>query len=211
MALIHSATLTPSKIGLITPWLRSRAWADGVTEVQNVGAYRFDDPDGQVGIETLLLRSVDGPPDAPVLHVPLTYRAEPLAGGDEHLIGTTEHSVLGTRWVYDGCGDPVWASVLATVILTGGSQAPEMVDDGAGSVSERPATATVLGSGTDGTDVPPVVGTQPHDEPGYTVVTTGGPVLVVARVVGRELTGLTQTLTVRFATSEPVVVAGVRA
>ncbi|GLY28346.1 hypothetical protein [Kineosporia sp. NBRC 101731] len=208
MALIHKATLTPSKIELLTPWLRSRAWADGVTQVRQVGAYRFDDPDGEVGIETFLLAV---PNSDVVLQVPLTYRSTPPAGNDEHLIGTTEHSVLGTRWVYDGCGDPVWASVLATVILTGGTQAPEMVDDGNGQVVERTPTATAIGSGTPGADVPPVVGAQPHDESGYTVVTTGGPVLVVARAVGNELTGLTQTLTVRRADAEPVVVAGVRA
>jgi hypothetical protein len=206
MALIHKATLTPSKIELLTPWLRSRPWAEGVSGVRNAGAYRFDDPEGQVGIETFLLAADNGT----VLHVPVTYRAEPLPGADEHLIGTTEHSVLGTRWVYDGCGDPVWASVLAGVILTGGSQASEMVDDGEGGVVERPPTATAVGSGTAGTEVPPVVGAQPHDETGYTVVTTGGPVLVVARVVGNELTGITRTLTVRWSDSAPVVVAGVR-
>ncbi|GAB3246799.1 CG0192-related protein [Kineosporia babensis] len=206
MAHIHKATLTPSKIELLTPWLRSRAWADGVTGVRSIGAYRFDDPAGQVGIETFLLETHDGD----VLHVPATYRAEPLRGADEHLIGTTEHSVLGTRWIYDGCGDPVWAAETTRVILTGDSQAKEMVDDGAGGLTERTPTATALGSGKAGGPVPPVAGAQPHDEAGYTVVQTGGPVLVVARVVGRELSGVSQTLTVRWADAEPVVVAGIR-
>ena len=49
------------------------------------------------------------PPDGSVLHVPVTYRAAPVAGADEHLIGTMEHSVLGRRWAYDGCADPVFA------------------------------------------------------------------------------------------------------
>ncbi len=71
MALIHKATLTPSKIELLTPWLRSRSWADDVSGVRNAGAYRFDDPDGQVGIETFLLAADNGT----VLHVPATYRA----------------------------------------------------------------------------------------------------------------------------------------
>lgn len=206
MAQIHKATLTPSKIEVLTPWLRSRSWADGVAGVSSLGAYRFDDPLGQVGIETFLLEADNGT----VLHVPVTYRAEPLSGADEHLIGTTEHSVLGTRWIYDGCGDPVWASVLTTVILTGGEQAAEMVDDGQGVVVERTPTATAVGSGTPDAEVPTVAGAQPHDEAGYTVVTTGGPVLVVARVVGKELTGASQTLTARWAGAEPVIVAGVR-
>ncbi|GLY19277.1 hypothetical protein LWF15_04680 [Kineosporia rhizophila] len=206
MAHIHKATLTPSKLELLTPWLRSRAWADGSGGVQTIGAYRFDDPQGEVGIETFLLRTTTGA----VLHVPATYRSEPLRGADEHLIGTTEHSALGTRWVYDGCGDPVWAAVLTQVVLTGGTQASEMVDDGNGGLIERPPTATVVGSGEAGAEVPPVAGAQPHDEAGYTVVTTGGPVLVVAREVGRELTGVTHTLTVRWADAEPVIVAGIR-
>jgi len=33
-------------------------------------------------------------------------------------------------WVYDGCGDPVWATALATTMLTGGTQAGEFVDMG---------------------------------------------------------------------------------
>ncbi len=206
MAHIHKATLTPSKIELLTPWLRSREWADGVTGVRNVGAYRFDDPAGQVGIETFLLETHDGA----VLHGPATPRAQPLRGADEHLIGTTEHSTLGPRWVYDGCGDPVWAAALTQTILTGGTQAAEMVDDGDGGLIERTPTATAVGSGEPGREVPPVAGAQPHDEAGYTVVQTGGPVLVVARVTGKELTGVTQTLTVRWADAEPLVLAGIR-
>ena len=34
--------------------------------------------------------------------VPMTYRGAPLAGADEALIGTSEHGVLGRRWIYDG-------------------------------------------------------------------------------------------------------------
>jgi hypothetical protein len=39
---------------------------------------------------------------------PLTYRGAPAAGADGHLIGTTEHGVLGRRWVYDAAHDPVF-------------------------------------------------------------------------------------------------------
>jgi len=34
--------------------------------------------------------------------VPLTYRGAPLDGAEDALVGTTEHGVLGRRWVYDG-------------------------------------------------------------------------------------------------------------
>lgn len=205
MAVIHAATLAPPKLDLLGTWLRSRAWAADIICLRTVGSYRFDDPDGQVGIETFFLDTGSGT----VLHVPVTYRGAPLPGADEHLLGTMDHSVLGTRWVYDGCGDPVWAAVTARVILTGAAQAPELIDDGSGGRTERTPTASVEGSGT-GADLAPVIGARPHDEPGYTVVTTGGPVLVVARIVGTLLNGVGQTLTARWESAGPVVVAGLR-
>src|SRR5438270_5818036 len=100
MALIYKATLNPSKLSLLAAWLPGRPWFPGDTDVQQLGAYRFDDPAGEVGIESFLLQTGDGS----VVHVPLTYRGAPLAQAEEFLVGTTEHSVLGTRWVYDGCG-----------------------------------------------------------------------------------------------------------
>jgi Maltokinase N-terminal cap domain len=89
---------------LLSAWLPGRLWFTGRAEVQPPGAYRFDDPAGEVGIEAILLQAADGS----VLHAPLTYRRAPLDGAQDYLIGTTEHSVLGRRWVYDGCGDPIW-------------------------------------------------------------------------------------------------------
>ena len=48
--------------------------------------------------------------------VPMTYRAAPLAGAEEALIGTTEHGVLGLRYVYDGARDPVLAAQLGALL-----------------------------------------------------------------------------------------------
>ncbi|MET7420769.1 hypothetical protein [Dactylosporangium sp. NPDC005555] len=123
MALLHRADLTPSKLELLTAWLPARAWYTGPAEpaLAKVGAFRFDDPAGEVGVETILVRAGDGP----VLQVPLTYRGAPLAGADRWLVGTTEHSVLGRRWVYDATSDPVYACALAHTILTGAAQAVE--------------------------------------------------------------------------------------
>src|ERR1700744_796015 len=101
-----NATLEPGKQDLLESWLPSRPWAGATTSVRKVGEYRFDDPLGEVGVETLVWRTGDGG----LLQVRFSYRAEPLAGAEDHLIGTTEHSALGTRWVYDGCADPVWAA-----------------------------------------------------------------------------------------------------
>lgn len=49
-----------------------------------------------MGIDTLLVRS-----KGVTYQVPLTYRAEPLDEASDSLLGTIDHSVLGTRYVYD--------------------------------------------------------------------------------------------------------------
>lgn len=56
-------------------------------------SFRYDDPEGEVGIETLIVRVADGE----LLHVPVTYRGAPLEGAEPWLMGTMEHSVLGSR------------------------------------------------------------------------------------------------------------------
>ena len=144
MAIIHPSTLTPTKLELLAAWLPARAWypADGAEGLERVGAYRFDDPAGAVGMESLLVRAGDGP----LTHVPLTYRDAPLAGAEHWLVGTTEHSVLGRRWVYDAIGDPVYLATLVETIRTGGREADEMVETESGPRKRESATA-VRGSG----------------------------------------------------------------
>ncbi|MEU2984352.1 hypothetical protein ABZ647_08125 [Micromonospora aurantiaca] len=145
MALLHRAELRPSKLELLAGWLPGRQWFAGEAgaPVTRVAAYRFDDPAGEVGIETLLVRAGDGP----VLQVPLTYRGAPLAGADEHLVGVIEHSVLGRRWAYDACGDPVYAPLLAAAVLADAGQAEEYFEvDGKREV--RPVSMTLTGSRT---------------------------------------------------------------
>jgi len=119
MALFHRATLTPTKAELIATWAPTQPWgppADATMEV--IGAYRFDDPDGRVGMETHLVRA-----GGILLQVPLTYRDEPLEGAEGALITEMEHSVLGTRWVYDGLRDPILVTMLAAVAMTGQGEA----------------------------------------------------------------------------------------
>ena len=96
MALLYDdAELVPSKIELLRSWVPGRAWAGGsaVSGLDAVGAYRFDDPEGEVGIETHPLRTADGR----VLRVPLTYRGRPLESAPDVLVTTMQHSVLGQR------------------------------------------------------------------------------------------------------------------
>jgi hypothetical protein len=123
MAILHAATINPTKGEMISTWLPSQRWAPQGAEAELVGAYRFDDPEGRVGIEVHLVRC-----GGVLLQVPLTYRDAALAGADDHLLGTMEHSVLGQRWVYDGLGDPVFVRMLAAVTMTGCGQAVGMVE-----------------------------------------------------------------------------------
>ncbi len=101
MAIVYKATVRPSKEAIVTDWLDQQPWGgSGVVEV--LGSYRFDDPDGEVGVEALLVDR-----GGIVLHIPLTYRAAQIAGSKKFLVATMQHSVLGDRWVYDAMGDPV--------------------------------------------------------------------------------------------------------
>jgi hypothetical protein len=145
MATIHQATLTPTKLELLQAWLPSRHWypADEAPGLQRVAACRFDDPAGEVGVEMLVVRSGE---DGPLVHVPMTYRGEPLEDGEFFLVGTMEHSVLGSRWVYDAVGDPVYIDALITAIRTGAGEAEELVETPGGKERREPSM-TVRGTG----------------------------------------------------------------
>jgi hypothetical protein len=180
----HTATLAPTKQELAEAWLPSRAWApDG--PVEKVAEYRFDDPHGEVGVETILWRTRGGT----VLQVPFSYRAEPLDGADDFLVGTSDHSVLGKRWVYDGCADPVWAATLTAAILTGGTQA-QMVIDRDGELVDVPPRMQVRGSGSADAEVPAVSSiTSVRDDGPVTTVTAGTVTIVLPRVIGTQVSG----------------------
>jgi hypothetical protein len=180
MALLYRAELRPGKLELLNAWLPTRPWYRGpaAPELRRVASYRFDDPAGEVGIETFIVRGGDGP----LLQVPLTYRGAPLEFGDEWLVGTTEHSVLGRRWVYDGCGDPVYADALASAILTGGGQAEEFIEVD-GRQERREPTTFVRGSGTYESGVPAVKTLVRVEDEDPTVIVTDSVELAVARVL----------------------------
>lgn len=119
MGVFHVATITPSKAEIVTQFVRTQPWGPGAdVPVEVVGSYRFDDPDGRVGMETHFARAGDT-----LYQVPLTYRDEPLDGATDALITEMEHSALGTRWVYDGLGDPLFVVMLAAVAMTGQGEA----------------------------------------------------------------------------------------
>ena len=180
MALIHKATLSPTKVELLSAWLPSRSWYQGASgaAVQRVASYRFDDPEGEVGIETLLVTAGDGA----TYQIPLTYRGAPLEGADEWLVGTTQHSTLGARWVYDGTGDVVYAEALAQALLTGSGQAQEFVEED-GHLVPRPPSMTVTTSliSSDFAEARAVTAITAVDTADPTVVETDKLTLVVPR------------------------------
>ena len=193
MAIIHRATLTPSKLDLLLAWVPSQPWLGGAdtSSLEPVATYRFDDPAGEVGIETHLLRSADGR----LVQVPLTYRGAPLAGMEGSLLDTVQHSVLGRRWVYDACADAVYAAALATAILTGGREAELafITEDG---VEIRHSPTRVFGSGSPDTAVPAVDQVRLWHLGRTTVVQAATVTLTVLRVLAkRAIEEASETLT----------------
>lgn len=179
MATLHVATLSPSKLELLTTWMPGQPDLAGhASELQVLGAYRFDDPAGAVGIETHLLAGADGS----VLHVPVTYRASPVAELADHELGTLEHSVLGTRWVYDGCADSVYIAELFRTILTGAEQAELVVQTDDGPTVREP-NARVRGTGQAGAEVPTVDAIEIVANTTSRTITTGGASVRVDRVI----------------------------
>ena len=140
MAIIHKTTVIPSKLELLTGWLPAQPWyldRRRAPELARAGGFRLEDPAGEVGIEFMVVTDGSGD-DAGAYLVPMTYRASALPGTDDALIGTTEHGVLGQRWVYDGTRDPVLVTQLVA-LLQGEVQAQ------AQSVSNTPdPTVTVM-------------------------------------------------------------------
>ncbi|MGX1128398.1 hypothetical protein RKD49_000588 [Streptomyces glaucescens] len=151
MASIHRTTMTPTKLELLAGWLPKQSWYvghAGTPEPVRAGGFRLDDPEGEVGIEFMVVVDA-GAPERVAYLVPMAYRGAALEGApDEALIGTSEHGVLGTRWIYDGVHDPVVTAQLRALLR--GEAVPQHQ-----SQSDTPdPTVTVRGTGPgDGSDV----------------------------------------------------------
>ena len=124
-----TATLSPTKAEILHQQFGP---------VTNIGAFRFVDPNGKVGIETLLVRETDGA----LLQFPVTYREQRIS--DTHEVGTTEHSHLGTRHITKIVADPVAVTEIIRVILEGDTNVQR--SDGKTSPYE------IRGTGTAGVD-----------------------------------------------------------
>jgi hypothetical protein len=142
MGIFHVATLTPTKADLVTSWIPTQPWGPSPeTPVEVIGAFRFEDPNGQVGMETHIVNA-----GGTLTQVPLTYRDAPLEGCEDALVTEMEHSALGTRWVYDGLRDDLFVIMLAGVALTGQGEALGMIMvDGRWNIA--PAGVRIRGGG----------------------------------------------------------------
>ncbi|MER6404176.1 1,4-alpha-glucan branching protein [Streptomyces viridosporus] len=162
MAVIHRTTLEPTKLELLTAWLPSRPWyhgGAGEPRPARAGGFRLDDPRGEVGIEFMVVTDSSGAEPAAYL-VPLTYRGAPLDGAEHALIGTAEHGVLGRRWVYDGCHDPVLVAETAALIEgRARAQAQNLTD-----TPDREVTRAYADEGPVPADFTTVVDTAEHTE-----------------------------------------------
>jgi hypothetical protein len=164
MAIVHNTTMNPTKLELLASWLPAQPWFAGSgrePELTRVGGFRLDDPVGEVGIEFMLV--ADGSGDQPAVYqVPMTYRARELPGAGGRLIGTSEHGVLGQRWLYDGTRDPVLVAQLVAFIQgeieaqaqhTSNTTDPTVTSQPVGGVSLAAISSVVTGDGPDGTDL----------------------------------------------------------
>ncbi len=160
MAIVHNTTMNPNKLELLAAWLPGQPWFSArgpEPELTKAGGFRLDDPQGEVGIEFMLV--ADGPV---VYQVPMTYHGRELPGADGRLIGTSEHGVLGSRWVYDGIRDPVLVAQLVALIQ-GEAQAqaqsvshtpePAVTGQPVAGADLAAVSSVITGDGPDGTDL----------------------------------------------------------
>ncbi len=56
MAILHVSTSSPTKAELIERWAPTQSWGPPAeVALTSIGSFHFDDPDGQVGMETHLI------------------------------------------------------------------------------------------------------------------------------------------------------------
>ena len=179
MALIYVTTISPTKPEILADWLPGQAWFAGeIEKIDPIAAYRFDDPEGEVGIETHLVTAGDGA----VYQVPLTYRGSELEGGEDFLLCTMEHDVLGRRWIYDALGDPVYRAAIAAAIAQGGIEAEQFFTTSPDIEAVKEETTTkVRGSGSPGASIPELWAATVRDEGAASIAETDFATLTVVR------------------------------
>ncbi|MFT3661024.1 MAG: hypothetical protein QM809_06395 [Gordonia sp. (in: high G+C Gram-positive bacteria)] len=173
------AQLSPAKIEIVREWLSRRSWFDLDPETvvtRRRFGYRFDDPAGAVGVESVLVETGDA-----VFQVPMTYRSAALPGAEDHFLATMEHSALGTRWIHFGLGDPVAVRAFVTAIVEGGSSVDvEFERDGETTTLAMLVGARGTGSGTAPADLR--IESVEAEGPVASVVTASGTLSMPIRI-----------------------------
>ena len=149
MAIIYQADLSPSKTEILQRFLAGRSWGES-GELGLLGAYRFDDPDGEVGVECHLVTVGET-----TYHLPLAYRPAPVAGAEEHLLATMQHSVLGERYVYDGLADEMALDCFRRAISAEQQQAELEIHEADGTLREVQPQSVTLSLEIDEGEQPP--------------------------------------------------------
>lgn len=137
MSVVYNAQLSPTKDELIAEWIAKQPWFEGdASSLKKAAGFRWDDPAGSVGMEHIIVRDGSGKHYL----VPLTYRGLELDGG--RLITRMEHSVLGTRYVYEAESDPVYRHAARDAVRKGEPQSVVELHEG-GEVTVREPTMDV--------------------------------------------------------------------
>ena len=147
-------SLTPSLADLLPGWVATQRWFTGkgrTPALRQVGSLRWEDPAGEVGIDTHIVVDESGP-EPVVYQVPLTYRAEPDEALHTALLGTAEHPELGTRYVYDGTADPAYVQALLDAVGEGRTVRRAAVLTG-----EQSNTSVIVETGDPGAPAPVII------------------------------------------------------
>ncbi|WP_159614443.1 1,4-alpha-glucan branching protein [Glutamicibacter sp. JC586] len=121
MGIVYNTSMSPTKNELVSAWLPKQKFytGNGTPKLEHIGGFRLEDPRGEVGVELRMYADHSDTSDV-VYHVPLTYRDAPLPGAQKYLLGTSEHAILGKRYIYDAEGDPLFTAQ-ARALLAGNS------------------------------------------------------------------------------------------
>ncbi|NLE98342.1 MAG: hypothetical protein GX596_10220 [Propionibacterium sp.] len=136
--LYPDAAMKPTKLEVVAGWLELQPWFRGsVRQLRVVGNFRFEDPAGEVGMDSMLIES-----RGDVYYIPVTYRPVPLPGWAESM-GEMHHSVLGHRYCYNAPTDPTFLTELRRVIAEGDTHSEMQDMEGV----PLPVTVRVEGNG----------------------------------------------------------------